>query len=90
MNKIVGDYDEFCSSMLEAAEEDNLPVGLQADDTSAFTLQDIHDLIQNFTTDTGLDMTVHLFNCNNCGTLHALFEVNYFDEEEEDGDTLLQ
>ena len=80
------DYDYFVDSMIDAAEEDNLPVGLQLDDIKDFTLKDIQELFYEFKRDTSLDITGHLFTCNECGRLHLLLEVNFPDEEP----TLLQ
>ena len=80
------DWNRFLASMIDAAEQDNLPVALQMDDISGLDLKDIQDVFNDFQNATGLDMTGHLFICPDCGRLHLLVEVDYKDEEE----TLIQ
>lgn len=81
------DYQKFVDTMIAAAEEDELPVGLQLDEIRDFTLKDLQDMFYEFHQDTGLEITGTLFLCDECGRLHLLLEVNNeYDEDE----TILQ
>ena len=77
------DYKAFTEAMVEAANDDDLPVALQLDDLKDYTLKDIQDMFYEFHRDTSLEITGNLFLCKDCGKLHLLVEVNYPDEEEE-------
>ena len=77
------EYDYFKESMLGAAEEGALPIGLQLDDTDGLTLSDIRDLLYEFNLDTGLKIEGIFFVCEDCGKLHILFEIDYPDNDEE-------
>ena len=70
------DYPKFKKAMIEAADEDNLPVGMQLDDIDDFTLKDLQDIFSEFSQDTGLEMHGSLFFCHDCGKLHLVVEVN--------------
>lgn len=54
------DYEEFKSAILEAAEDDELPVHIRLDDIRDFTLKDVQDMFSDFRRDTGLEMEGHL------------------------------
>lgn len=75
------DYENFVNAMIEAAEEDELPIMLQLDDIKDYTLKDIQDMFFEFKQDTGLDIEGHLFTCEECGRLHLLLEVDYPEED---------
>lgn len=77
------DYKKFVDSMIEAAEQDKLPVTLQMDDIKNFTLKDVQDMFVEFQKDTSLDIEGHLFMCSECGRLHLLVGVDYPEEDEE-------
>ena len=81
------DYQAFKEAMLEAAEEDTLPVLLEMKETCNFTLNDFQDLFYEFNLDTGLEITGHFFVCEDCGKLHVTIEVDY---PEVDEDRILQ
>lgn len=74
------DYKKFKEAMIEAAEEEELPVALQLNDTSKFTLNDFRDAFYEFQCDTGLDITGTFFICPDCGQLHVMVEVDYPEE----------
>ena len=69
------DYKDFTEAMIEAAEDDELPVALQLDKLDNITLKDIQDMFYDFTKDTSLNITGALFMCEDCGKLHLLVEV---------------
>ena len=76
------DYDKFIGAMIEAADEEELPLALQLNDIGDFTLKDFQDLFYEFHQDTSLDLHGTLFMCNDCGKLHLLLEVDYPEEED--------
>ena len=89
--KLMGnEYKHFCETMLEAAEEGSLPITLQLKSTFGVTCQDIGDLCFDFEHDTDLKLSAHLFLCDECNSLHAMFEVDYPEEEEDGGTEYLQ
>ena len=69
------DYKDFTEAMIEAAEEDELPVALQLDNLNDIALKDIQDMFYDFKKDTSLDITGALFICEDCGQLHLLVEI---------------
>ena len=75
------DYQKFKDAMIEAAEEDELPVALSLENVRDFTLKDLQDLFYEFHLDTSLDLTGQLYICKDCGKLHLVLEVNYPEEE---------
>ena len=81
------DYEVFKDTMIVAAEEDRLPIALQLNDTSKFSLKDFEDAFAEFERDTGLQITGSFFICPDCGRLHVMVEVDYSELEE---NTLLQ
>ncbi len=81
------DYEKFKETMIAAAEEEELPIALQLNDTSKFTLKDFEDAFTEFERDTGLQITGSFFTCPDCGRLHVMVEVDYPEFEE---NTLLQ
>lgn len=80
------DYGKFVEAMIEAAEEDALPVMLQLEDIKDFTLKDLQDLFYEFNNDTGLYIDGHIFLCEDCGAMHLVLEIDY----PEESDTPLQ
>ena len=78
------DYKDFVESMVEAADEEELPVMLQLDDLKDYTLKDIQDMFFEFNRDTALEITGHLFLCDDCGKLHLLIKVDYPGEDGEE------
>lgn len=76
------DYKKFVSAMVQAAEDDSLPVLLQLDSISDYTLKDLQDLFIEFNKDTSLSIEGHVSMCNTCGQMHLLIEVNYADDED--------
>lgn len=88
-NPIVGaDYKKLVKAMLDCAENDDLPQALEIRDTSRLTLEGVHELITEFTGDTGLSMKFSAEVCPNCDKLHAFLFVDYPEEDNEI--TLLQ
>lgn len=81
------DYEKFKAAMIEAANEDTLPVALQLNEIKNYTLKDFEDTFAEFQRDTGLEITGSFFICQDCGQLHVLIEVDYPEYEEP---TLLQ
>lgn len=81
------DYNKFKEAMVNAAEEENLPVALQLNELKNFTLKDFEDTFTEFRRDTGLDISGSFFICQECGQLHTIIEVDYPQYEEP---TLLQ
>ena len=80
--KLLGDeYPDFVETMINAAEDDELPIALHINESVDITTNDLYDLMYEFHRDTGLDMVTTLFICNDCGRLHAVVEVNYSDDE---------
>ena len=71
------DYERFKKCMIEAAEDNNLPVVLQLDDIRDYTLKDLQDAFSDFSTDTSLELHGHLFFCHDCDKLHLELEVSY-------------
>lgn len=85
--KILGnEYEDFIEAMICAAESDDLPVALQFNKIDKVSMKDVHEMMYDFHNDTGLDLTVQLFMCNECSKLHAFVRVDYPDEE----DTMIQ
>ena len=70
------DYQRFKENMIEAANDNSLPVVLQMDDIRDYTLKDLQDAFTEFSMDTGLEMNGSLFFCHNCGKLHLLLEIS--------------
>jgi len=70
------DYQRFKENMIEAANDNDLPVVLQLDDIRDYTLKDLQDTFSEFSMDTGLEMNGSLFFCHNCGKLHLLLEIS--------------
>ena len=70
------DYQRFKESMIEAANDNSLPVMLQLDDIRDYTLKDLQDAFSEFSMDTGLEMNGSLFFCHDCGKLHLLLEIS--------------
>ena len=70
------DYQLFKENMIEAANDNSLPVMLQLDDIRDFTLKDLQDTFSEFNTDTGLEMNGSLFLCHDCGKLHLVLEIS--------------
>lgn len=81
------DYLKFKEAMIEAAEDDSLPIALQLNDIQKFTLKDFEDAFTEFRLDTGLDISGNFFLCPTCDHLHVMIEVDY---PEVDEHTLLQ
>ena len=63
------DYEHFKASMINAADDDELPVTLQLRDIKDFTLKDIQDLFVEFNLETGLEMNGTLFLDDDTGLL---------------------
>ena len=80
------DYKKFKEMMIEAAEENELPMAVELNDISKFTLTDLQDVCFEFNRDTSLNMRGEFFLCQECGQMHVMLIVDYSDEEE----TLLQ
>lgn len=76
------DYDEIVENAISAAEEGDLPAGLQVDESIEYTIEDIRELLYRFHKDTGLDMTAVNFLCDQCGRMHLILEIDYCDEED--------
>ena len=70
------DYDRFKENMIEAANDNNLPITLQLDEIRDYTLQDLQDAFSDFNLDTGLELNGSLFLCHDCGKMHLLLEVS--------------
>ena len=70
------DYDEFTSAMMTAAENGGLPIALQHEEPETITISDIKQFLQRFKRDTGLDLEVRAYTCNNCDKLHCLLIVS--------------
>ena len=70
------DYHRFKENMIEAANDNNLPVVLQLDDIRDYTLKDLQDTFSEFSMDTGLEMNGSLFFCHDCGKLHLVLEIS--------------
>ena len=81
------DFEKFKEAMIEAAEDDSLPVALQLNEIKDFTLKDFEEAFSEFRLETGLDITGSFFCCPDCGRLHVVIEVDY---PEEESTTLLQ
>ena len=75
------DYKDFVDAMIEAAEEDELPIMLELKDPERFTWKDFKDMMYEFKRDTSLDITCNFFLCNDCGQMHLFVEVDFPDEE---------
>ena len=58
------DYQRFKESMIEAANDNSLPVMLQLDDIRDYTLKDLQDAFSEFNMDTDLEMNGSLFFYN--------------------------
>lgn len=69
------DYERFKECMIEAANDNNLPITLQLDDVRDYTLKDLQDAFSDFNMDTSLELNGHLFFCHDCGKLHLVLEV---------------
>ena len=76
------DYDKFKESMIEAANENNLPISLQLDDVGDYTLKDLQDAFDDFNMDTSLELTGHLYFCQKCKKLHLIIDVDRLGIEE--------
>ena len=74
------DYKDFVSSMIEAAENDELPVLMRLDDVNGYSFNDVKDLFEDFVSDTGLEIGGHFYICNECLQLHFALEINYPEE----------
>ena len=70
------DYEKFKEAMISAANDNELPIGLQLDDIRDYTLKDLQDTFSDFNLETGLEMNGSLFFCHDCGKLHLLLEVS--------------
>ena len=70
------DYQRFKENMIEAANDNSLPIALQMDDVRDFTLKDLQDAFSDFNMDTGLEMNGSLFLCRDCGKLHLVLEIS--------------
>lgn len=75
------DYERFKDAMIEAANNEELPISLQMDEIQNFTLKDFQDTFYEFERDTGLSIIGSLFICPECGRLHVLIEVDYSDTD---------
>ena len=75
------DYHKFTEAMIEAAETEQLPISLQLDNASDYTLKDVQDMFLDFQNDTALDIVGSVFLCEDCGKLHLLVHVDYPEEE---------
>lgn len=82
-------FHDLCETMMTAADEGALPQTLQLNNIFGVTCQDIGDLCNDFEKETELKITAHIFYCRECDKTHAIFEVDY-DEDEEDQKILLQ
>lgn len=84
-NPIVGkEYDKLCTAMTQCAEHGKLPQVLEIKDSSKVTLKDVHELLQEFTKDTGLHMTFQAETCLYCDRLHAYLSIDYFEDDAEE------
>ncbi len=70
------DFEKFKEAMISAANDDELPIGLQLDDIRDYTLKDLQDTFSDFNLETGLEMNGSLFFCHDCGKLHLVLEVS--------------
>ena len=69
-------YHRFREAMIEAANDNTLPVCLQLDEIRDYTLQDLQDTFSDFNNDTGLEMNGSLFFCHDCKKLHLVLEIS--------------
>ena len=77
------DYQRFKENMIEAANQDDLPIVLQLDDVRDYTLKDFQDAFSDFNMDTGLEMNGSMFFCHDCGRLHIQLEISRDRTEDE-------
>ena len=70
------DYDKLREVMIQAAEQDKLPIALSLEEDKGFTLKDFRDLFYDFKKDTGLQMTATLYSCDVCDELHTIIEID--------------
>ena len=80
------EYKKFTAAMISAAEEGDLPVVLELEETDNISLKDMRDLFRDFINDTSLDISGTLYLCDDCGRLHLLLQVSYPEKTE----TILQ
>ncbi len=69
------DYSRFKEAMIEAANDNILPVTLQLDEIKDYTLKDFQDAFSEFNMDTSLEMKGSFFFCHDCGKLHLMLEI---------------
>lgn len=85
INRIVGNqYDKLVRTMISCAQAGDMPQCLEIKQTAAIDLQDVKELLSWFREDTGLEMKMQCFLCQDCGELHAMLFVDYPDFEEDD------
>ena len=70
------DYERFKECMIEAANDNSLPVTIELDDIRDYTLKDIQDAFDEFNMDTSLELTGYLYFCQKCKKLHLVMDVN--------------
>lgn len=70
------DYKRFKECMIEAANNNNLPITLQLDDVRHYTLKDLQDAFDDFNMDTSLELTGYLYFCQKCKKLHLVMDVD--------------
>lgn len=86
--KLMGNiYDTFVDAMIDAAEDESLPMVMELQESTKFTMHDLYDLMYEFRTDTGLEMTSSSYLCNECGQLHTVITIDY---PEDDNDIPIQ
>ena len=81
------DYEHFKASMINAADDGELPVTLQLSDIRDFTLRDVQDLFVEFNLETSLEMNGMLFLNDDTGLLQLQVQI---DRPEKPVKTILQ
>lgn len=77
-------YNDFYESIIYAAENGALPMSFRLESLKCISCDDIEKFCVNFEEATDLEMTVHIFYCQPCKNLHAIFDIDYPGDKEDD------